>query len=172
MQTVFSRILSRITVLCVAAMLLACDFNGDWMMRELKLSKLQVGIATETEVVGIMGKPDQVWHNDDHSKTLVYPMGPEGVHTWMVDVSSAGFVRAIRQVLDETNFEQIVPAMTHEQVRHLFGKPRSVTQFKRKGEEVWEWKYKNVYEERLFNVHFDISTGLVVRTSYSEIFNR
>jgi len=41
--------------------------------------------------------------------------------------------------------------------------------FARKQEEVWDWKYLYVHEERLFNVHFDMQTGKVVRMSISEI---
>jgi hypothetical protein len=44
-----------------------------------------------------------------------------------------------------------------------------VVQFARKNEEVWDWKYHYVHEDRLFNVHFDITTKQVVRTSISEI---
>jgi hypothetical protein len=172
MQTVLCRILSRLTAACVAVMLLACDFNGDWMMRERNLIKLQIGIATEADVTKIMGQAEKVWHNADSTRTLVYPMGPEGVHTWMVNVSLNGILTEVNQVLTEDNFNKVNVGMTHDEISRLLGKPKSVVQFKRKGEEVWDWKYKNVYEERFFNVHFDISSGLVLKTSYSEIFQR
>lgn len=172
MQTLLTRILSRLTVLCVAVMLLACDFNGDSMLRERNLAKLQVGMATEADVTKVMGTPGRVWHNPDSTRTLEYPMGPMGIHTWMVTLSLNGILTSVDQVLTEDNFDTINAGMTHEQISRLLGKPKSIVQFKRKDEEVWDWKYKNVYEERLFNVHFDIKTGLVVKTSYSEIFTR
>ncbi len=172
MLTVFCHILSRLTALCVAVMLLGCNFNGDWMMRERNLTKLQVGVATEADVIKTMGHPEKVWKNADSTRTLEYPMGPEGIHTWMVSVSLNGILTSVIQVLTEEDFAGIASGMTQDDVRRRLGRPKSVVQFKRKGEEVWDWKYKNVYEERFFNVHFDIKSGLVAKTSFSEIFNR
>jgi hypothetical protein len=51
----------------------------------------------------------------------------------------------------------------------MLGKPRSVVQFKRKNEEVWDWRYISRHEQRLFNVHFDITSGNVTGTSHSDI---
>lgn len=172
MQTVLSRIVGRLTALCVVVMLLACDGSGDWMMRERNLVKLQVGVATEADVKKIMGWPNEIWKNPDNTRTLSYPMGPQGVNTWMVNVSLNDIVTSVTQVLTEENFGTITPGMTEDEIRRLLGKPKSVVQFKRLNEEVWDWKYRNVYEERFFNVHFDINTRRVVKTSYSEIFNR
>jgi hypothetical protein len=62
--------------------------------------------------------------------------------------------------------------MSSDEVRRMLGRPRSVVQFSRKNEEVWDWKYRYVHEERLFNVHFDIDTKKVVRTSISEMLGR
>lgn len=177
MQTVFSRtvigrIVGRLTALCVVATLLACNMDDEWMMRERNLLKLQVGVATEADVTRIMGVASDEWPEAGQGKVLSYPMGPQGIHTWMVTISPSGTVTAITQVLTEENFETVATGMSRQEIRRLLGKPRSVVEFKRKGEEVWDWKYRNVYEERMFNVHFDIDTGRVARTSYSEIFTR
>lgn len=171
MQMTFRCILGRLSGLFVALLLLACEGESD-PMRELALQKLQVGVATEAEVTNIMGKPVFRWENPDSTITLEYPMGPQGVRTWMASVSLNGVLVGLDQVLTDDNFKRIVPGMAQEDVRRMLGKPQSVVQFKRNNEEVWDWKYQHGHEARFFNVHFDMNTKVVQKTSFSEIFNR
>ena len=73
------------------------------------------------------------------------------------------------QVLTEDNFAGIRVGMEREQVRRMLGKPRTVVTFGRKNEEVWDWRYlESNNTSRFFNVHFDIGTGKVTRTSSSD----
>jgi hypothetical protein len=55
--------------------------------------------------------------------------------------------------------------MSQVEVRRMLGRPRTVIPFPRKNEEVWDWRYLNGTTVRLFNVHFDMNSGKVVRTS-------
>jgi outer membrane protein assembly factor BamE (lipoprotein component of BamABCDE complex) len=162
----------RLILICMTTFLLACEDGENWMMRERNLAKLTTGVATEEEIVRIMGTPADTWFNPDSTRTLSYPMGPEGIHTWMVTVSIGGILQDREQVLTDAKFQQIPIGATREEVRRILGKPKSVVQFKRMNEEVWDWKYRHVHEDRLFNVHFDMTSGKVVRTSFSEIFTR
>lgn len=59
--------------------------------------------------------------------------------------------------------------MSMDEVRRMFGRPRTVMQFKLKNEEVWDWRYRSNGTARFFNVHFDITSGKVVRTSSSDV---
>ncbi|MRT31335.1 MULTISPECIES: outer membrane protein assembly factor BamE domain-containing protein [Herbaspirillum] len=154
--------------LLAALALFGCDRNGN-PIEEFGLDKLQKGVSSEADVRGVMGQPDTVWEDGGGARTLEYPKGPEGIRTWMFRIGASGTLIDYTQVLTQEHFDTIRPGMTTEQIRREFGRPRSVVQFARKNEEVWDWKYHYVHEDRLFNVHFDITTKQVVRTSISEI---
>lgn len=171
MAAYFQCIVGRFLVAGVALLLLACEGEVD-MFREYRLKKLQPGIATEEQVRKIMGEPAAVWPNLDGSHTLEYPMGPQGIHTWMVMVSSAGMMRSLEQVLTDDKFAMISSGMDADTVRRLLGKPRSVVQFSHRNEEVWDWKFRDAHGERYFNVHFALATMMVRETSFSEDFRR
>ncbi|WP_245844932.1 outer membrane protein assembly factor BamE domain-containing protein [Noviherbaspirillum humi] len=146
----------------------ACDKNGN-PIQEFGLDKLEKGVSTEAEVRMVMGKPDTVWEDDDGSRTLEYPKGPAGSRTWMFHIDKGGKLRDYEQVLTMENFARIKPGMSEDDVRRMLGKPRSVAQYKRKKEEVWDWKYLEGPNDRLFNVHFDINTRKVTGTSTSDV---
>ncbi|MBV8623932.1 MAG: hypothetical protein JO174_10650 [Herbaspirillum sp.] len=145
-----------------------CDRNGN-PIEEFGLDKLQKGISSEADVRDVMGQPDTVWEDGGGARTLEYPKGPEGIRTWMFAIGASGTLIDFSQVLTQEHFDTIRPGMSADEIRRQFGRPRSVVQFARKNEEVWDWKYRYVHEDRLFNVHFDINTRQVVRTSISEI---
>lgn len=168
MQSVNKRIVGWIAVICVVMPLLGCDFIGDTMFKEWRFQRLKAGTALESQVVDIMGSPDHVWQNTDGSRTLAYPLGPQGIHTWMVTVNQSGTVTQIDQVLTDAEFAKITPGMDKEAVLRLIGRPRRIEQFSMSKEVVWDWKYRHYNEERFFNVHFSMDTGLVVRVSFSE----
>ncbi|EJM99192.1 hypothetical protein [Herbaspirillum sp. YR522] len=154
--------------LVAALAMLGCDSNGN-PIEEFGLEKLKKGVSTEAEVRTVMGAPDTVWDDGEGAHTLEYPKGPEGIRTWMFAINALGTMIDYRQVLTEDNFSRVVPHLSSTEVRRMLGRPRSVMQFRLKNEEVWDWKYRHLHEERLFNVHFDIDSMQVVRTSVSDI---
>lgn len=162
------RVAAGIGALVAAVAMFGCDRNGN-PIEEFGLDKLQKGISTEAQVREVMGKPDTIWETDAGARTLEYPKGPEGIRTWMFDISPSGIMTDYKQVLTDDNLNTIKPGMTRDEVRRKFGRPRSVMQFPRKNEEVWDWKYRYVHEDQLFNVHFDMTSGLVTRTSISQL---
>lgn len=163
---------NKLLAYCIAAgatlLALGCDRNGN-PVQEFGLDKLNKGVSSEAEVRDVMGQPDHVREEGDGVRTLEYPKGPNGVRTWMFRIGSDGKLADYQQVLTEENFNQLQKGMSREQVRDLLGRPRSVVPFARKQEEVWDWKYLHVHEERLFNVHFDMASGELVGTSISEL---
>ena len=61
--------------------------------------------------------------------------------------------------------------MNKEEVRRMLGRPGSVVQFARKNEEVWDWRYiQSDASQAFFNVHMDITSGLVTGTSVSQVY--
>src|SRR5450830_2165842 len=153
---------------CATLLLPGCDRNGN-PIEEFGVDKLNKGSSTEADVRGVMGQPDSVREESDGGRTLEYPKGPQGIRTWMFRITADGKLTDYQQVLTDENFEKVQKGMTREEVRNMLGRPRTVVPFQRKKEEVWDWKYLHVHEERLFNVHFDMDTGKVVRMSISEI---
>lgn len=146
----------------------ACDQQGR-PIQEFGLDKLSKGVSTEGDVCTIMGQPETVREEEDGSRILEYPKGPTGHRTWFFMIGNNGKLTDYKQVLTHETFSRIQPGMTMDAVRRMLGKPRSITRFKLKNEEVWDWTYlEPTQKTRLFNVHFDIASGKVMRTSTSE----
>lgn len=161
------RILPAMIAFACALFASGCDRQGN-PIQEFGLDKLARGVSSEADVRMVMGKPDTVWEEEDGSRRLEYPKGPAGHRTWFFDIGKDGKLQEYRQVLTEENFSHIQPGMSKDAVRRQLGRPLSVVQFKRKNEEVWDWRYMDpTMTPRLFNVHFDIASGKVARISGS-----
>jgi outer membrane protein assembly factor BamE (lipoprotein component of BamABCDE complex) len=162
---------SRHILMLISALLaLACDRQGR-PVQEFGLDKLAKGVSAESDVRMVMGQPDRVRDEADGSRVLEYPKGPEGARTWMFVIDRNGKLRDYRQVLTAETFGRIRPGMTKDEVRDMLGKPRSIAQYKLKNEEAWDWRYLDSHQPRLFNVHFDMTSGLVTGTSSSDATN-
>lgn len=74
-------------------------------------------------VVARMGQPTERLPRAGGGERLVYARGPQGVHTWMIDVGTDGRVQVIDQVLTMANFARIQPGMSEAQLRALIGPP-------------------------------------------------
>lgn len=152
------------------AALAACDRQGR-PIDEFGLDRLSPGVSSEGDVRAIMGQPETVWEESDGTRIMQYPKGPEGARTWEFRIDGAGKLKGYRQILTQETFGRIAAGMTTDEVRRLLGKPRTVQRFKLKNEEVWDWLYQEGTTPRLFNVHFDIDSGKVTRTSTSDALN-
>lgn len=161
-------LLRSFVILCGTLLMSACDQNGS-PVEEFGLEKLAKGISTEGEVRIVMGQPEIVWEEENGERLLEYPKGPEGARTWIFKIGTDGKLVDYRQVLTQENFAAIQPGMSRDDVRWMLGKPRTVVRFPLKNEEVWDWRYFDTNpDQRLFNVHFDISSARVTRTSSSD----
>ncbi|GAC1409105.1 MAG: hypothetical protein NVSMB6_08770 [Burkholderiaceae bacterium] len=163
MYRLFSSVILALLVLTVAA----CDREGR-PVEEFGLNKLAVGVSSEGDVRIAMGKPETTWEDEDGTRVLEYPKGPEGSRTWIFTIDEKGTLREYHQALTAENFARIQPGASRDYVRRLLGKPRSVVVFKRLKEEVWDYRYLDNQQSRLFNVHLDLDSGKVKRTSTSE----
>lgn len=162
------RLLRYLLLLGASLLALACGKQGR-PIEEFGLDRLTKGVSTEGDVRNVMGEPDTVRDEGDGSRTLEYPKGPEGARTWFFHIDSTGKLQDYQQVLTDENFARVRNGMSREEVRRMFGRPRTIMQFKLKNEEVWDWRYRSNGTPRFFNVHFDISSGKVVRTSSSDV---
>lgn len=154
----------------LAAGLSGCDRQGR-PVEEFGLDKLAKGVSSEGDVRTVMGQPETVWEEEDGTRALQYPKGPEGVRTWEFTIDPSGKLKDYRQLLTQENFSRVRQGMSRDEIRRMLGKPRSVAQFKLKNEEVWDWRYQDVTVPRLFNVHFDMTSGKVTGTSSNDALN-
>lgn len=154
-------------VLALGLLGVGCDREGR-VVQELGLEKLSVGSSTETDVRDAMGKPETTWEDEDGTRILEYPKGPEGMRTWIFTIDKRGKLTGYHQALDPENLARVKPGLSRDDVRRLLGKPRTVVNFNRLKEEVWDYRYLENQESRLFNVHMDQATGRVTRTSSTD----
>lgn len=160
----------RLFMAAAAVLVLGCDQQGR-PIDEFGLDRLTRGVSSEGDVHAIMGRPETVWEDEDGTRVLQYPKGPEGPRTWEFRIDSSGKLTDYRQILNEETFARIKAGLGKDEVRRILGKPRSVVQFKLKNEEVWDWLYQDTTAPRLFNVHFDMTSGKVTRISTSDALN-
>jgi outer membrane protein assembly factor BamE (lipoprotein component of BamABCDE complex) len=164
------RALSCLVILSTVMSMTGCDRDGQ-PIQQFGLEKLAVGISSEGDVRNAMGKPETTWEEEDGTRILEYPKGTEGVRTWIFTIDTNGKLVEYHQALSPENFAQIKAGMSRDNVRRLLGKPRTVVNFNRLKEEVWDYRYLDNQQARLFNIHFDQAIQKVTRTSASEIGN-
>lgn len=142
-----------------AALLPACD--------GIHLKEIQPGISRAEDVLARLGEPGARHLNPDGSVTWEYDRQPNGVHCYMITLGPDQVVQKVEQVLTEAHQARIQPGMDRDDVRRRLGRPGSIARFDNLGEEIWEWRVEGMppMDETYFMVHFDLSDGLVKRTS-------
>lgn len=166
MQPFQSRLLAPL--FAVLALLGACDREGK-PVQEAGLERLAIGVSSEGDVRSAMGRPETTWEDEDGTRILEYPKAPEGSRTWIFTIDPQGKLAEYHQALTPETFARISAGMSRDAVRRLLGKPRTVVKFALSKEEVWDYRFLEHQQSRLFNVHFDQATGKVLRTSSSEV---
>jgi outer membrane protein assembly factor BamE (lipoprotein component of BamABCDE complex) len=81
----------------------------------------------------------------------------------MISIGSDGRMTSLRQVVKPANFAKITATMEKDAVRRLLGRPARVQAYELKQEEVWDWRYADGQESKIFSVTFDPS-GRVIST--------
>lgn len=136
--------------------LLGCDAQ--------RVGRLEEGVHTEADVRAQFGEPAAVYPEPDGSRTLEYPRQPEGQTNYMITIGPDGKMSALRQVLKQADFDKVQPGMDKAQVRRLLGRPAKTVFYELKREEVWDWRYLEGQESRVFSVVFD-ADGRVLRSA-------
>ena len=122
--------------------------------------------ASMPEVEARMGKPRNVVKAPDGDTVWQYPNGPIGQTTYIVRFGADQRTKTIYQALTLHEFAKIRTGMTRDEIRLLFGPPGEIMLFSRMNEEVWSYRYQaSASDNRIFNVHFDATTGYVRTTS-------
>lgn len=144
------------TVCLAAAALLGCDLK--------KIAELEEGVATEAQVRAQFGEPVAIYDEPDGSRTLEYPRQPQGQRNYMITIGLDGRMSALRQVLQPATFRRITPGMDTTQVRRLLGAPARRLPLERQKQEVWDWRFLDGHEAKVFSVTFD-AQGQVLSTA-------
>lgn len=119
-----------------------------------------------SQVESRMGKPREVVKAPDGDTVWQYPTGPDGQTTFIVRFGPDDRTKAAYQALTIVEFAKIQRGLTRDQVRLLLGPPGQTMVFRRMNEEVWSYRYQAAASDnRIFNVHFDATTGYVRTTS-------
>lgn len=121
-----------------------------------RITELEEGVSTETDVRARFGEPEKIWEAPDMAslpmpgaaaepgaRTLEYNRQPAGNVNYMITIGPDGRMTALRQVLTPQNFDRVLPGMSMEQVRKMLGKPMKVTPYVLKQETHYDWRYLN-----------------------------
>ena len=147
---------ARWAALLVVAVLVACDPQ--------RISELEEGVATEADVRARFGEPAAVYGEENGARTFEYPRQPAGQVNYMITIGADGKMSALRQVLKPANFAKVLPGLDKAQVRRLLGKPAQTQSYALKQEEVWDWRFADGQENKVFSATFDLN-GKVVSSS-------
>ena len=119
-----------------------------------------------SEVESRMGRPGNVARAPDGDTVWQYPTGPVGQTTFIVRFGPDQRTKAAYQALTLQQFAKVRRGIDRDEVRLLLGPPGETMRFARMNEEVWSYRYQAAASDnRIFNVHFDASTGYVRGTS-------
>ena len=106
-----------------------------------RISELEEGVATETDVRARFGEPEKIWDGPGGARILEYNRQPAGQQNYMITIGGDGRMTALRQVLNPDNFAKIQPGMMMEDVRRMLGKPAKAVTYSLKNETAWDWRY-------------------------------
>jgi outer membrane protein assembly factor BamE (lipoprotein component of BamABCDE complex) len=158
----------RWTVALAAATLLAlgaCDPGGQ-VVEDVRLTQLKPGASGEADVLRLFGKPYAV-RDIGGGKGLVYPLGPEGVHTLLIKIGPDGKYVGREDLLTRGNFQTVNTGMKQADVLKALGPPGRTQEYRLKQETAWEYRFKDGAEVRTFVVMFN-NGGQVVSTAVEE----
>ncbi len=145
--------LARWAPLLLVALLAACDPQ--------RIAELEEGVATEADVRARFGEPAAVYTEDNGGRTFDYPRQPAGQVNYMITIGTDGKMSALRQVLKPANFAKVLPGLDRDQVRRLLGKPAQTQSYALKQEEVWDWRFADGQENKVFSATFDVNGKVV-----------
>ena len=137
----------------LVVLLAACDPQ--------RISELEEGVATEADVRARFGEPAAVYPEADGGRTFDYPRQPAGQVNYMITIGADGKMSALRQVLKPVNFAKVLPGLDKTQVRRLLGQPAKQQSFALKQEEVWDWRFADGQENKVFSATFDLNGKVV-----------
>ena len=103
------------------------------------------------DVIARMGQPTGVVLLGNGAQRLQYSLQPAGQYAWMVDLDAAGRVTSARQVLNERDFNRIVPGQwTRADIEREFGPPARVDEVASWNGPVMTYRWRDVQGADMF----------------------
>lgn len=149
------RLLFALIAMTFLSFILGCDPQ--------KISELEEGVATEADVRARFGVPATIYDEPSGERTFEYPRQPAGTTNYMISIGADGKMSSLRQVLHPVYFAKVTPGLDQVQVRRLLGRPAKAQRYAAKDEEVWDWRFGDGHQVKIFSVTFD-RDGRVVST--------
>jgi hypothetical protein len=128
-----------------------------------KVSELEEDVSTEADVRSRFGEPTAIYIEPNGDRTLEYARQPAGHANYMITIGPSGKMTSLRQVLHPANLAKVVPGLDKEQVRRMLGRPAKMQGYALKEQEVWDWRFADGPEIKVFSVTFD-KAGVVIGT--------
>ena len=97
------------------------------------------------EVEAIMGPPHARHAQPDGGTRLEYARGPQGLHTFMVDLDAQGRVLGWQQVLTEANFNAVASGTPVPELLRRLGRPMAVRGGGWQPGQVWTYRFDSVF---------------------------
>lgn len=129
---------------------------------------LKPGVSSVDDIVQQMGPPAMRWQEKDGSQLFAYPRGPNGFHTYMLQIDARGILASRQNFLEPKHFARIREGMTKDEVLRVLGPswPGWTQYFAARDELVWDWRWCDDYgEPARFYVLFDGTSGKVRSTT-------
>lgn len=137
-----------------------------------RLARLHVGESTEADVCAQFGRPDEVFILPGGARQLEFTRQPEGTTTYMLTIGADGRLRAVTQVLQPAQFARIKPGLSHAEVRQLLGRPARQQHLARPNQDLWQWRWQDGRENRMFDVTFDAQARVVSAGPSDDLRNK
>lgn len=100
------------------------------------------------------------------AKAWDYAQGPQGFTTWRVLFDGSDRVAKVEQILTESRITSVnAGKLTRADVSNLLGRPLGVWKFAGGASEVWSYRFMDVNDRKLADVHFDGATGVAKHTT-------
>jgi hypothetical protein len=111
----------------------------------------------QSMLIARLGPPREVYDLPNGNKRLMWPTQPMGETTTAADVSSAGKIISVRQVLQPSEFYKAeVGKWTKNDVLVNFGRPEETAYFPLMKREVWTYRYlEDGVWYQLYHFYFD-----------------
>ena len=100
--------------------------------------------ASSQQALASLGAPSMV-QSTSMGQRLIYARGPQGHHTYFLEIDAASRVMEIRQVLNDAQFAQVTPGMSSAQVQALIGPSYEKTQLARGRGSLWSYRFENPF---------------------------
>jgi len=107
--------------------------------------------TTRDAVIARMGSPQRVFRLANGGERLEYSQQPWGQQAYMVDLDGSGRVIRVQQVLNEPNFQRIVPGQwTRDDIEREFGRPAKIDRVTSWPGPVWTYRWKDRVNTDMF----------------------